>query len=102
MAILLFLSSVFQVHYHSASYSEVKILDRSSFDFVDFLTNSIGMPIGALLISIFAGYYYTKDFSRKELDSSSLMFNIWYILIRNVSPIAILIILIQGILPLFK
>ncbi|WP_337988979.1 hypothetical protein [Lysinibacillus sp. JNUCC 51] len=101
MAVLLFLSSVFQVHYHSASYSEVKILDRSIFDFVDLLTNSIGMP-GALLISIFAGYYYTKDFSRKELDSSSLMFNIWYILIRNVSPIAILIILIQGILPLFK
>lgn len=82
--------------------SDVKILDRSIFDFVDFLTNSIGMPIGALLISIFVGYYYTKDISRKELASSSLMFNIWYILIRYVSPIAILIIFIQGILPLFK
>ncbi|KOP78033.1 transporter [Lysinibacillus sp. FJAT-14745] len=82
--------------------SDVKILDRSIFDFVDFLTNSIGMPIGALLISIFAGYYYTKDISRKELATSSLMFNIWYILIRYVSPIAILIIFIQGILPLFK
>ncbi|MFT9818764.1 sodium-dependent transporter [Lysinibacillus sp. NPDC056185] len=82
--------------------SDVKILDRSIFDFVDFLTNNIGMPIGALLISIFAGYYYTKDISRKELASSSLMFNIWYILIRYVSPIAIVIIFIQGILPLFK
>jgi neurotransmitter:Na+ symporter, NSS family len=82
--------------------SDVKILDRSIFDFVDFLTNSIGMPIGALLISIFAGYYYTKDISRKELASSNLMFNIWYYSIRYVSPIAILIIFIQGILPLFK
>lgn len=82
--------------------SDVKILDRSIFDFVDFLTNSIGMPIGAFLISIFAGYYYTKDISRKELATSSLMFNIWYISIRYVSPIAILIIFIQGILPLFK
>ncbi|MFJ5767132.1 hypothetical protein ACIP9C_17405 [Lysinibacillus sp. NPDC093210] len=59
------------------------------------------MPIGALLISIFAGYYYTKDISRKELASSSLMFNIWYLLIRYVSPIAIVLIFIQGILPLF-
>ncbi|MGE7673337.1 sodium-dependent transporter [Lysinibacillus sp. NPDC094403] len=82
--------------------SDVKILDRSIFDFVDFLTNSIGMPIGAFLISIFAGYYYTKDISRKELATSSLMFNIWYISIRYVSPIAIFIIFIQGILPLFK
>ena len=82
--------------------SDVKILDRSIFDFVDFLTNSIGMPIGALLISIFAGYYYTKDISRKELASSNLMFNIWYYSIRYVSPIAILIIFVQGILPLFK
>lgn len=82
--------------------SDVKILDRSIFDFVDFLTNSIGMPIGAFLISIFAGYYYTKDISRKELASSNLMFNIWYYSIRYVSPIAILIIFIQGILPLFK
>jgi len=82
--------------------SDVQLLDRSIFDFVDFLTNSVGMPIGALLISIFAGYYYTKDISRKELASSSLMFNIWYLLIRYVSPIAIFLIFIQGILPLFK
>ncbi|MCS1382790.1 sodium-dependent transporter [Lysinibacillus mangiferihumi] len=82
--------------------SDVKILDRSIFDFVDFITNSVGMPIGALLISIFAGYYYTKDISRKELASSSLLFNTWYILIRYVSPIAILLIFIQGILPLFQ
>ncbi len=53
--------------------SDVQILNRSIFDFVDFITNSVGMPIGALLISIFAGYYYTKDISRKELASSSLM-----------------------------
>ena len=60
------------------------------------MTNSIGMPIGALLISIFAGYYYTRDISRKELVASSFMFNIWYILIRYVSPLAIFIIFIQG------
>lgn len=82
--------------------SDIKILDRSIFDFVDFMTNSIGMPIGAFLISIFAGYYYTKDISRKELAASSFMFTIWFMLIRYVSPIAIFIIFIQGILPLFK
>ncbi|GLC90513.1 sodium-dependent transporter [Lysinibacillus piscis] len=82
--------------------SDIHILDRSIFDFVDFLTNSIAMPIGALLISIFAGYYYTKDISRQELATSNLMFIIWYIAIRYISPIAILIIFIQGILPLFQ
>ncbi|WP_025116694.1 hypothetical protein [Lysinibacillus fusiformis] len=80
----------------------MKILDRSIFDIVDFMTNNIRMPIGALLISIFAGYYYTKDISRKELAVSNWMFTIWYMLICYVSPIAILIIFIQGILPIFK
>ena len=74
--------------------SDVKILDRSIFDFVDFMTNNIGMPIGALLISIFAVYYYTKNISRKELAASSWMFTIWYMFIRYVAPIAILTIFI--------
>lgn len=77
--------------------SDIKILDRSIFDFVDFITNSIMMPVGGLVISIFAGYYYSKKIAQKELETSPIIFTIWRLSIRYVAPIGILFILIRGI-----
>lgn len=78
-------------------WSSVTIFGKSIFDAVDFLTNNIGMPLGALLISLFAGYYYSKEISQRELNTSPVMYYTWLTLIRVVSPIAIIIIFIQGI-----
>ena len=81
--------------------SGVSILDRSIFDFMDFFTNSIGMPIGALGVAFFVGYYYSKEIAKQELQASKSLFTIWWFAIRYLAPIAILAILIQGIRPLF-
>ena len=78
--------------------SHIEIFNRSIFDFVDFITNSIAMPVGAFFISLFAGYHYDKRIQRAELNVNSTIFYIWRILIRYVSPIAILFILIRGII----
>lgn len=82
--------------------ADVKIFNKSIFDAMDFMTNNIGMPLGALFISIFVGYYYKTDISRKELNTSQGIYKGWITLIRFVSPVAIIIIFIQSILPLFK
>ena len=82
-------------------WSDVKIFGQTIFDFVDFLTNNIGMPIGALLIALFAGYYYSKETSQYELDVSPIWYNTWRVLIRYVVPVAIIVIFIQGIQPIF-
>ena len=78
-------------------WSHISIFGKSIFDAVDFLTNNIGMPLGAVLISIFAGYYYRIEISKQELNTTNVMYYTWLALIRVVSPIAILIIFIQGI-----
>ncbi len=80
-------------------WSDVRIFGRTIFDSVDFLTNNIGMPIGALLIALFAGYYYTKEISRQELNVAPFWYETWRFLIRYVVPIAIVVIFIQGIRP---
>ena len=77
--------------------SDVSILNRSIFDFVDFLTNNIMMPVGAFFISLFAGYYYDKKIQHTELQSYSAIYTIWRVSVRYISPIAILFILIRGI-----
>lgn len=76
--------------------SDVMILDKSIFDFVDYVTSSILMPIGALLTSLFAGYYYSKKISKQEMQSSPFIYNAWLFIVRYLAPIAITIILITS------
>ncbi|WPK10474.1 sodium-dependent transporter [Lysinibacillus louembei] len=78
--------------------SNITFFNKSIFDFIDYLTNSIAMPVGALFISWFAGYYYEKQLSQQELQTTPLLFTVWYTIVRYIAPIAIVVILIRGII----
>ncbi len=77
--------------------SDVTIMGKSIFDFADFITSNVGMPIGALLVSIFAGYKLTKKDQLEQLNVAPWLLTTWRILVRYVAPIAIVIVFIQGI-----
>ncbi len=77
--------------------SHIQIGSQSIFGFMEFLTNNIGMPIGALLISLFVGYYYTTNESKTELQTKPFFYTMWIVSVRFLAPIAILIIFIAGI-----
>ncbi|MCM3359574.1 sodium-dependent transporter [Psychrobacillus sp. MER TA 171] len=81
---------------------DIKILDLSIFDFADFFTSSVGLPLGALFISIFAGYNFTKADISNELDSKGFLLNAWRIIVRYAAPIAILIVFVQGVWNVLK
>ena len=76
--------------------SDFTIMGKNFFDFADYLTSSILMPIGALFISLFAGFHYSKKISQQELSSSPVIFNIWLMIVRYLAPAAILVILIRS------
>ena len=76
--------------------SDFTIMGKNFFDFADYITSSILMPIGALFISLFAGFHYSKKISQQELNSSPIIFNIWLMIVRYLAPVAILIILIRS------
>ena len=77
--------------------SDVTILDRSIFDFVDYVTSSVLLPIGALFTAVFAGYHYSKQISRVEMQSSPALYFIWLVIVRYIAPISILTILINKV-----
>jgi len=77
--------------------SDVKIFGGSIFDFADTLTSKIGMPVGALLVSIFAGFVLTKSQTDDELRMHPIMNTLWKFLVRYVAPAAIIIIFIVSI-----
>ena len=77
--------------------SDITIFERSIFDFVDYVTSAILMPIGAFLTSIFAGYYYSKKISREEMLASPAVYNCWLFIVRYVAPLSIAAIFINKV-----
>lgn len=72
--------------------ADFKILGNSAFDFADIITSRIGMPIGALFISLFAGFVLTNEQTMKELDVAPWIHAVWKFLVRYLVPIAIIVI----------
>ena len=66
--------------------------------------NNFALPIGGLMLSIFVGWVWGVDKAIEELVRDHAWFpapKLWGVLIRFVAPVAIIIILLTGIWPLF-
>ena len=75
-------------------------LDGGFFGFMDMLTTNYLLPVGGLLVALFAGWSLTPQERRAEVparDLSSGLYHGWVFLIRYVAPIAVAIILLQSI-----
>ncbi|WP_036480177.1 sodium-dependent transporter [Nitratireductor basaltis] len=66
-------------------------------DALDFFTNNITMPLGGLLIAIFAGWVLRRQVVQ-ELGASGTLVGAWQFVIRFVAPVAIAVILIAGLI----
>ena len=78
--------------------AEVKFLAGTIFDNVDYLTSNIMLPLGGLLITIFAGWVMCRNSTSDELGNSGRLFKSWRLLARFVAPIGILVVLVNAVL----
>ncbi|MGW8427245.1 sodium-dependent transporter [Peribacillus simplex] len=80
--------------------SDLKIFNLSIFDFADYLTSNIALPVGALFISLFIGYQMKRIEVQKEFesgaDSGRSLFKLWYFLIRYIVPIMIILVFLKS------
>ncbi len=68
-------------------------------DILDYFSNQILLPLGGLLIAVFAGWAMKKEASRDELSTiSSAQHAAWYALVRYVVPPAVLVIFVMGVI----
>ncbi|MCU7798845.1 MAG: sodium-dependent transporter [gamma proteobacterium symbiont of Lucinoma myriamae] len=80
----------------STKYGEFVILkDATAFDFLDYLTSNIMLPLGGLMIAVYAGWLMKKEYSRDEL-SIGLWFPIWSVLVRYVAPVMVIIVFLNA------
>jgi len=84
-------------------WSEVTLIGKFNFfGLVDFVTTNLMLPLGGLLMAIFVGWVVRRDILRNELrQESERFFNLWYWVLRYISPLALLVVLLAGLRPLF-
>jgi neurotransmitter:Na+ symporter, NSS family len=71
-------------------WKDIKIVfGLNIFDTLDKLTSTILLPLGGLLMAVFAGYYMKKYHVQEELGLDKTGFNVWRYTNSIVAPIAI-------------
>lgn len=82
--------------------SDFKIFGLTFFDLFDYVSSNIMLPIGGILLSLFAGWILDKKIFADQLTNNGALSGRWVapprICIRWVAPIGISIIFIYGLL----
>ena len=86
-------------------WSEVKLLSRfevfkdsTVFDLLDYLTANIMLPLGGLLIAIFAARKMSRASSADELGMGDrFCYPLWRFLVRYVTPVAVIIVFLKAV-----
>jgi neurotransmitter:Na+ symporter, NSS family len=72
-------------------WKDVKIIfGLGIFDTLDKLTSTIFLPLGGLLMAVFAGYFMKKHHVQEELDLNNSSFSLWKTANNIIAPIAII------------
>lgn len=81
---------------------DVSILGRGFFDWFDYLSSNVMLPLGGLLISLFIGYRVDAADIRRELSNDGALavariLDIYFFLIRYVTPGLLIIIFLNSV-----
>ncbi|MFP8966371.1 sodium-dependent transporter [Pokkaliibacter sp. CJK22405] len=77
-------------------WSDVHLLmGKGIFDTLDYVTANIMLPLGGLLIAIFAGYVMLRRFTQEELSLSEGQYQAWRITVRYIAPVLVVIVLVN-------
>ena len=71
--------------------------DKGFFDLFAFIASDVIMPLGGLMIAIFAGWVVKKNFSLDELfnGNKNIFYTIWLFLVRYVVPVLLILLFYQ-------
>jgi len=76
-------------------WSEFKIFDKTIFNFFDYLTANLMLPIGGFCIAIFAGWVMQQKHVKEELDMPEPQYEIWKFLACYVAPGSVFIVFLH-------
>jgi len=79
-------------------WSDIKFAGLTFFDFLDFLTANIMLPLSGLLIAVFVGYVMKREFVDYQMQGTApKILALWRLTLRYVAPVAISAVFVMGI-----
>ncbi len=79
-------------------WSGYKLFDKTFFDLLDYLTANIMLPLGGLMIAVFAGWIMTKQATQEELHMHDHFgYRMWRFLVRYVTPLGVTVVFLNAI-----
>ena len=73
------------------------LFEKTIFDVLDLLATNYMLPIGGLFIALFAGWVLThgeKEAEIKRVENAFHFYDIWHVLIRYITPVALVVVLL--------
>ena len=79
-------------------WADLKLFGLTFFDLLDFITSNLMLPLGGILIALFAGWLMKSDLTKAELSiQNPTVYLAWQTLVRYVAPVAVFIVLLNAI-----
>jgi NSS family neurotransmitter:Na+ symporter len=79
-------------------WAEYTFFGLTYFDLLDFLTSNLMLPLGGILIALFAGWLMKSESTKAELNIySPTLYLAWQALVRYIAPVAVFMVLLNAI-----
>lgn len=80
-------------------WSDFTIFGKGVLDLFDYVTANILLPLGGVLIALFAGWVLSEQVTRDELGTSNgaLVYRVWRVLIRWIAPAGVVLVFLHAI-----
>lgn len=78
-------------------WSGVTVFGLGFMDLFEFVAANVLLPLGGLLIAVFAGWVLSRAASTDELDTGPRSYALWRLLVRYVAPVAVAVVLASAV-----
>lgn len=76
-------------------WSNATLFGKTFFGLVEYLSVNIMLPVGGLLIAVFAGWFMSRSSSDEELKLSKYSYLAWKVSVRLIAPTGVILILLH-------
>ena len=76
------------------------LFGKTFFDFYDMMVSSYMLPLGGMMVAIYAGWFWKSDEEKTELIGQSdrtWLFPVWHFVLRYIAPAAVMLVLLNQI-----
>lgn len=98
MGLFFYLFGIVALLSNTSDYKELLSFgDKNFFDWMDYLTASIMLPLAGLIMALFVGFAVEKQRVESILKSQfgAMLFEVWYFSLRYITPVAMILLLLS-------